>query len=78
MEYRSKTDIMQAVLKSCGLPTSKTRIMYSAYLNFKQINSYLDFMIKEHLIIKTKKEYVRSSKGSDVLANLMRFRELID
>jgi predicted transcriptional regulator len=47
---RSKDVIISQILDICLPGASKTKIVYQANLNFRTVNPYLDFLIKNDLI----------------------------
>ena len=51
MKYRSRLDIVAAILDSIGNGSKRTSIMYRAYLSHKQLNDYLDFLLSKGLIM---------------------------
>jgi predicted transcriptional regulator len=61
--------------------TLKTQIMYKANLSFAQLNEYLRFMLKTHLLKKLKangKEiYDATEKGEDFLRRHFELTELL-
>ena len=50
MKYRSRTDIITAVLRAASGGATKTKIMYGAYLSYAQIKEYLDFLLAKDLL----------------------------
>ena len=50
MKYRSRTDIITAVLHAASGGATKTKIMYGAYLSYAQIREYLDFLLAKDLL----------------------------
>jgi len=44
MKYRSRTEIAATILETVRCGTSKTKIMYKAYLSYTQIKEYLKFL----------------------------------
>jgi predicted transcriptional regulator len=51
MKYRSRTEIVSVILDSLGPGTTKTKIMYKAYLSYAQLKEYLAYMEQNELII---------------------------
>ncbi len=41
MKYRSRTEIISMILESVTIGTTKTKIMYKAYLSYTQLKEYL-------------------------------------
>jgi predicted transcriptional regulator len=53
MKYRSRFTIASSILKAAQNGSStKTRLMYGAFLSFGQINEYLTFLLSNNLIVK--------------------------
>lgn len=50
MKYRSSTEIIDSMLRSIGSGTTKTRIMYSAYLSYAQLSEYLGLLQDRDLV----------------------------
>jgi predicted transcriptional regulator len=50
MKYRSKSDIMGLILDAANGGSTKTRIMYKAFLSFDQLNGHLSELIEKGLI----------------------------
>ena len=51
MKYRSRTDIITAILNVAAPGATKTRIMYGAYLSYAQVREYLDFLLSKKLLV---------------------------
>jgi predicted transcriptional regulator len=50
MKYRSRTEIVSNILDAANGGTTKTKIMYKAYLSFTQLKEYLSVLIENNLI----------------------------
>jgi predicted transcriptional regulator len=50
MKYRSRTDIIAMILQAAMQGATKTRLMYSAYLSYAQVQEYLAFLRDRNLI----------------------------
>jgi predicted transcriptional regulator len=50
MKYRSRTDIISEILDAANGGTTKTKIMYKAYLSFGQIKEYLSLLTENNLL----------------------------
>ncbi len=51
MKYRSKIEVMgQILLVANGSNATKTKIMYQAFLSYKQLEEHLSFLIKKGLL----------------------------
>ena len=53
----SRTEIVGNILDAANGGTSKTKIMYSAFLSYNQLNEYLSILIENNLI-----EYLDGTK----------------
>jgi predicted transcriptional regulator len=65
MKYRSRTDITSQILESANGGTSKTRIMYSAFLSYAQLKEYLSVLTENGLLEYEEGEnkYKTTAKG---------------
>jgi predicted transcriptional regulator len=50
MKYRSRTDIIAMILQASMNGATKTRLMYSAYLSYAQVQEYLRYLTDRRLI----------------------------
>ena len=50
MGNRSRTEIVENILNPANGGTSKTKIMYTAFLSYNQLNEYLSILIENNLI----------------------------
>ena len=50
MKYRSRTEIVSNILNAANGGTSKTKIMYKAFLSYNQVKEYLFVLIENNLI----------------------------
>ena len=50
MKYRSRTDIISTILQAAMTGATKTRLMYSAFLSYAQIQEYVHFLTERRLI----------------------------
>jgi len=69
--YRSRNDIIADILKAALEGTGRTRLMYDAYLSFKQFTGgYLPLVISNGLLEydRKTKTYTTTIKGRDYLA----------
>ena len=57
MRNKSRTEIVGNILDAANGGTSKTKIMFSAYLSYNQLNEYLSILIENNLI-----EYLDGTK----------------
>ena len=77
MKYRSRTEIIEALLQSAINGATKTRLMYSAYLSYAQVQEYLKFLLGKQLLSFTEEtqEYTLTEQG---LHFLRTYREISD
>lgn len=79
---RGKIGIIAEILEIAKDGALKTQIMYRANLSFAQLNAYLDFMLKIHLlgkIVDNGKEVYRSTeKGLDYLGRSREIMALLE
>ena len=50
MKYRSRTEIVSNILNAANGGTTKTRIMYKAFLSYTQLKEYLSVLIENNLL----------------------------
>ena len=50
MGNRSRTEIVSIILDAANGGTTKTKIMYFAFLSYNQLNEYLSILIENNLI----------------------------
>ncbi|MFO7966641.1 MAG: DUF4364 family protein [Archaeoglobaceae archaeon] len=69
---RSGYEIMMDILEASMTGANKTKIVYSAYLNFKQAKQYIEHLEEVELLREKnsgrKKIYQTTEKGKEVLA----------
>ena len=65
MKYRSRVDIIAAILEIAQGGARKSRIMYRAFLSFPQLKEYLALLMDRGLLeySKEEKEYITTEKG---------------
>jgi predicted transcriptional regulator len=65
MKYRSRTDIIATILGAANQGATKTRLMYSAYLSYAQIQDYLAFLQEKGLLtyVEGVQQYKLTEKG---------------
>lgn len=51
MKYRSRNEIITMILDSARSGTTKTKIMYRAYLSYGQLQDYLKFLMENEFIM---------------------------
>jgi len=69
LKYRSRVDIVAAIIQSAVGGATKTKLMYSAFLSHSQVEEYLEFLRSKRLIsfIPDKKRYVPTDRGVQFL-----------
>ena len=50
MGSRTRTEIVSHILDASNGGTTKTKIMYSAFLSYSQLNEYLSILIENNLL----------------------------
>ena len=50
MKYRSRTEIVGNILDAANGGTTKTKLMYKAYMSYNQLKEYLTILIENNLI----------------------------
>jgi predicted transcriptional regulator len=50
MKYRSRTEIISMILDSVTVGTTKTKIMYKAYLSYTQLKEYLSLLEESGMV----------------------------
>ena len=78
MINRSRSDLVSLILEAAKEGTTRTRIMYSAYLSSGQTKYYLKMLVESGLVaqVATTKSYKTTKKGLEVLALYDRLNQL--
>ena len=65
MKYRSRTDIVATILEAANGGSTKTKIMYKAYLSYAQLKEYLSILVGNGLLEYSEGElkYKTTEKG---------------
>jgi predicted transcriptional regulator len=50
MKYRSRTDIVATILDAANGGSTKTKIMYKAYLSYTKLKEYLTILVENGLL----------------------------
>jgi predicted transcriptional regulator len=50
MKYRSRTDIVGLMLEAANGGSTKTKIMYKAFLSYAQLKEYLTLLLQNDLL----------------------------
>jgi predicted transcriptional regulator len=69
MGNRSRTEIVSNILDAANGRTTKTKIMYIAFLSYNQLNEYLSILIENNLIeyLDGTQTYKTTEKGLNYL-----------
>ena len=69
MKYRSRTEIVGNILNAANGGTSKTKMMYKAYISYNQLKEYLTILIENNLIehIDGSQTFKTTEKGLNYL-----------
>ncbi|HEY6659419.1 MAG TPA: winged helix-turn-helix domain-containing protein [Nitrososphaeraceae archaeon] len=69
MGNRSRTEIVSSILDAANGGTTKTKIMYIAFLSYNQLNEYLSILIENNLIeyLDGTKTFKTTEKGLNFL-----------
>jgi predicted transcriptional regulator len=69
MGNRSRTEIVSNILDAANEGTTKTKIMYIAFLSYTQLNEYLSILIENNLIeyMDGTQTYKTTEKGLNFL-----------
>lgn len=71
--YRSRWEIIREILKIIQVEkdAKKTRIMHKAYIDWKNFNKHLEFLMNENFIDRTDEDkYILTSEGKELLKKL--------
>jgi predicted transcriptional regulator len=74
---RDRLEIARNILLICKDGAKKTEIVYKSNLNFKNGESYLNWLIDLEMIINEGNIFKITPRGSELLANLQCTSELI-
>ena len=79
MGNRSRTEIVGNILDAANGGTTKTKIMYSAFLSYNQLNEYLSILIENNLIeyLDGTKTFKTTEKGLNYLNINNEIRKLV-
>ena len=79
MGNRSRTEIVGNILDAANGGTSKTKIMYIAFLSFGQLKEYLSLLIENNLIeyLEGTNKYKTTEKGLNFLKMHNQLEELL-
>jgi predicted transcriptional regulator len=85
LAHRSRIDIIANILRAAEKGTRKTHIMYKCNLSYRQLHTYLEFLIERKLVKythstgeeKTSGTYETTSKGKAFIQAYRSIRALI-
>jgi predicted transcriptional regulator len=79
MMYRSRTEIAATILDAANGGTTKTKIMYNAYLSYNQLNEYMSILIENNLLeyIEGARTFRTTEKGLNFLKMHNEMTELL-
>jgi predicted transcriptional regulator len=80
MKYRSRADIVSRILEAAAnRGTSKTKIMYVAYLSYSQLKGYLTLLTENGLLEyqQTEQRYRTTEKGLKFLRTYSQIGQMV-
>jgi predicted transcriptional regulator len=79
MKYRSRTEITAMILDTANMETTKTKIMYNAYLSYNQLKEYISILIENNLLeyIEGSRTFRTTEKGLNFLKMYREMTELL-
>ena len=79
MGNRSRTEIVGNILDAANGGTTKTKIMYIAFLSYTQLNEYISILIENNLIeyLDGTKTFKTTEKGLKYLKTYNEIGELL-
>ena len=79
MGNRSRTEIVSNILDAANGGTSKTKIMYFAFLSYNQLKEYISILIENNLIeyLDGTQTYKTTEKGLNLLKMHNEMAELL-
>ena len=79
MKYRSRTEITAMILDTANKETTKTKIMYNAYLSYNQLKEFLSILIENNLIeyLEGTRTFKTTEKGLNFLKMHREMAELL-
>ena len=79
MKYRGRTEILGNILDAANGGETKTKIMYSAFLSYNQLNEYLSILIENNLVeyLDGTHTFKTSEKGLNYLNVYNEIRKLL-
>jgi predicted transcriptional regulator len=79
MKYRSRFDIVGAMLLAAVGGATKTRMMYEAFLSHTQVDEYIGFLLGKRLLslAQDKKHYLPTEKGLRFLEMFAEIKDVV-
>ena len=78
MKYRSRTEIAAQILEVASEGTTKTRIMYKAFLSYAQLKEYLTVLLENDLLkLDAEQRYKTTEKGQHFMQIYQHMGELV-
>ena len=79
MKNRGRTEMLAAILEVAKGKVTKTKIMYTTFLSYKQVHEYLSILIEDNLIeyIDGTQTYKTTEKGLHFLKMYNKIRKLL-
>lgn len=80
MKYRSRTEITSQILEAADGGTTKTKIMYKAFVSYAQLKEYLEVLEVNGLLEYQQSEelYRTTAKGRKFLDIYSQMGQLVD
>jgi predicted transcriptional regulator len=79
MRYRSRTEIIAMILDAAYKETTKTKIMYNAYLSYNQVKEYISILLENNLLeyLEGTRTFKTTEKGLNFLRMYNAMGELL-
>ncbi|MDF2737060.1 MAG: hypothetical protein K0S93_916 [Nitrososphaeraceae archaeon] len=79
MRYRSRTEITAMILDAAYKETTKTKIMYNAYLSYNQVKEYISILLENNLLeyLEGTRTFKTTEKGLNFLRMYNAMGELL-
>mgnify|MGYP003578097322 CR=1 FL=1 len=79
MIHRSRTEITAMILDTANRETTKTKIMYNAYLSYNQVKEYISILLENNLLeyLEGARTFRTTEKGINFLRMYNAMGELL-
>ena len=79
MKYRNRTEITAMILDAANGETTKTKIMYNAYLSYNQLKEYISILLENNLLeyLEGARTFRTTEKGLNFLKMHREMGELL-